>query len=65
MPEKKWKNAYIGIIVFLVLNAVWLEAYTWYVVLKRRRSQSAEKTLQAVNGGNGANGYESRTPQYV
>ncbi|XP_041028373.1 cytochrome b561 and DOMON domain-containing protein At5g47530-like [Juglans microcarpa x Juglans regia] len=65
MPEKKWKNAYIAIIVFLVLNAVWLEAYTWYVVLKRRRSQSAEKTLQGVNGRNGANGYGSRTPQYV
>uniref|UniRef100_A0A2N9EQC4 Cytochrome b561 domain-containing protein n=1 Tax=Fagus sylvatica TaxID=28930 RepID=A0A2N9EQC4_FAGSY len=52
-PDKKWKNAYIGVISVLAINALWLEAYTWYVVLKRRKSISVEKTPQGVNGANG------------
>lgn len=56
-PAKKWRHAYIAILVVLVANAAWLEAYTWYIVLKRRRSGSADKTLQGVNGANGSNGY--------
>ncbi|KAJ4822585.1 hypothetical protein Tsubulata_018847 [Turnera subulata] len=40
-PEKKWKNAYIGIIAALAFNAIWLEAYTWYVVVKRKKSESS------------------------
>ena len=52
-PDKKWKNAYIGVISVLAINALWLEAYTWYVVLKRRKSTSVEKTPQGVNGANG------------
>ncbi|KAI3716159.1 hypothetical protein L6452_23298 [Arctium lappa] len=36
-PEKKWKKAYIGMLIFLGVNAVILETYTWVVVLKRKK----------------------------
>ncbi|XP_050213131.1 cytochrome b561 and DOMON domain-containing protein At4g17280 [Mercurialis annua] len=42
-PAKTWKNAYIGIIVVLAIIAVWLEGYTWYIVIKRRRSENDAK----------------------
>ncbi|WRX27880.1 DOMON domain - like 7 [Theobroma cacao] len=58
-PEKKWKNAYIGVIVALAFNAVMLEAYTWFVVVRRKRSESAGKMPHGVNGANG-NGVNSR-----
>ncbi|KAG6431344.1 hypothetical protein SASPL_109423 [Salvia splendens] len=35
-PAKKWKNAYIGVLVFLGACAVVLESITLYVVIKRR-----------------------------
>ncbi|CAL1385976.1 unnamed protein product [Linum trigynum] len=38
-PDKKWKNAYIGVIVALGFSAVWLEASTWYITVKRRWSE--------------------------
>ncbi|KAK7303385.1 hypothetical protein RJT34_14289 [Clitoria ternatea] len=53
-----WKHAYIGIIAALGGIAVLLEAYTWMVVLKRRKSEA--KTAHGVNGTNGVNGYGSR-----
>ncbi|OAY41119.1 cytochrome b561 and DOMON domain-containing protein At5g47530 [Manihot esculenta] len=56
-PSKKWKNAYIGVIAALAFNAVWLEGYTWYLVVKRRRSESASKMPQGINGSNGFNGH--------
>ncbi|KAJ9180838.1 hypothetical protein P3X46_009036 [Hevea brasiliensis] len=59
-PEKKWKNAYIGVIAALAFNAVWLEGYTWYLVVKRRRSESAGKMPQGINGSNGVNGHVDR-----
>jgi hypothetical protein len=54
---KNWKHAYIGIIGALGGIAVFLEAYTWMVVLKRKQIEN--KTSNGVNGANGANGYGS------
>ncbi|XP_022724246.1 cytochrome b561 and DOMON domain-containing protein At5g47530-like [Durio zibethinus] len=64
-PERKWKNAYIGVIVALVFNAVMLEAYTWFVVVRRKRSESAGKIPHGVNGANGSevNGHGVRPQQ--
>lgn len=56
-PEKKWKDAYIGVIVALAVVAVILEAYTWFIVIKRKKDERAGKTQ---NGINGANGYNNR-----
>ncbi|PIN17526.1 putative membrane protein [Handroanthus impetiginosus] len=50
-PEKKWKRAYIGILICLGVNAVLLEAYTWYIVLKRKRQASvSDKHPHGANG---------------
>lgn len=57
-----WKHAYIGIIAALGGIAVFLEAYTWIIVIKRKKSEN--KFSQGVNGTNGVNGYGSR-PQQV
>ncbi|OIV96066.1 hypothetical protein TanjilG_27170 [Lupinus angustifolius] len=57
-----WKHAYIGIIAALGGIALILEAYTWIIVIRRRKSES--KTAHGVNGTNGVNGYGSR-PQQV
>nr|KYP58305.1 Auxin-induced in root cultures protein 12 [Cajanus cajan] len=54
-----WRNAYIGIIGALGAIAVLLEAYTWIIVLKRRKSEN-----KMSHGANGVNGYGSR-PQQV
>ncbi|KAI8558095.1 hypothetical protein RHMOL_Rhmol04G0062000 [Rhododendron molle] len=51
-PGKNWKRAYIGILIFLGITAAFLEAYTWYVVLKRKKTESG--TYPDV--GIGANG---------
>ncbi|XP_061344339.1 cytochrome b561 and DOMON domain-containing protein At4g17280-like [Gastrolobium bilobum] len=56
-----WKHAYIGIIAALGGIAALLEAYTWIIVLQRRKSEG--KTAN-INGTNGAHGYGSR-PQQV
>uniref|UniRef100_A0A5B7BXX4 Cytochrome b561 and DOMON domain-containing protein n=1 Tax=Davidia involucrata TaxID=16924 RepID=A0A5B7BXX4_DAVIN len=61
-PEKKWEKAYITAIVVLAFAAVVLEAFTWFVVLKRKKSARTEKTL---NGTNGFNGYGAGTQQGV
>ncbi|KAF5742114.1 cytochrome b and DOMON domain-containing protein [Tripterygium wilfordii] len=61
-PEKKWKNGYIAFIVLLALKAVLLEAYTtWYVVMKRKRSESHGKMPH--NAENGASRFGSRHQQ--
>ncbi|XVF75212.1 hypothetical protein PTKIN_Ptkin13bG0169500 [Pterospermum kingtungense] len=64
-PEKKWKHAYIGVIVALACIAVILEAYTWFVVVRRKRSERAGKMPHGVNGanGNGVNGNGGRSQQ--
>ncbi|KAL8209660.1 hypothetical protein R6Q57_006392 [Mikania cordata] len=51
-PEKKWKNAYLGVIISLGVIAAILEAFTWFVVLKRKNVEKEQ-----VNGAYGANGY--------
>ncbi|KAI3890060.1 hypothetical protein MKX03_021417 [Papaver bracteatum] len=46
-PEKKWENLYIGALTGLGVIVVLLEAFTWYVVLKRKK---AEKSNHGANG---------------
>ncbi|KAK6919247.1 AIR12, DOMON domain [Dillenia turbinata] len=67
-PEDKWKHAYIGILVGLATIAVVLEAYTWFIVIKRKRSAALKYTHEAngtngygVSNGHGANGYGARS----
>ena len=50
-PEKKWKRAYTGILVAFVMIAVFLEAFTWYIVVRRKRSARSGM----MNGANGVN----------
>ncbi|XP_009144614.1 cytochrome b561 and DOMON domain-containing protein At4g17280 [Brassica rapa] len=51
-PKKQWKNAYTGIIVALAIVATLLEAFTWYVVIKRRKLEESAKSAPhgASNG---------------
>ncbi|KAF8409683.1 hypothetical protein HHK36_005762 [Tetracentron sinense] len=58
-PAKNWKRAYISILAMLGFNAVLLEAYTWYIVLKRKKS------AKTSHSGNGVNGYGARPEQVV
>lgn len=51
-PDKKWKNAYISVIMVLAISAVLLEAFTWFLVLKRKKMESATK-MQNATGLNG------------
>ncbi|KAD4179047.1 hypothetical protein R6Q59_022611 [Mikania micrantha] len=54
-PEKKWKHAYIGVLISLGVIAAILEAFTWFIVLTRKKEEK-----QQVPPGNGAyasNGY--------
>ncbi|KAL4585362.1 hypothetical protein LXL04_009981 [Taraxacum kok-saghyz] len=53
-PEKKWERAYTGVIVVLAIVAAVLEAYTWFVVLRRKKTENVEK----ISNGNGY-GYSS------
>ncbi|KAL3519313.1 hypothetical protein ACH5RR_017462 [Cinchona calisaya] len=55
-PEKKWKHAYIGILVSLACLAVILEVITWCIVLRRKKSANANKLSHGLNGTNGVNG---------
>ncbi|KAF4379188.1 hypothetical protein G4B88_010582 [Cannabis sativa] len=55
-PEEVWKRAYTGIIIGLGAVAVSLEAYTWFYVLKKKKTEN--KVPYGANG-NGANGYGS------
>ncbi|KAD3066611.1 hypothetical protein R6Q59_019166 [Mikania micrantha] len=47
-PEKKWKNAYTGILVILGIITVILEALTWFIVLKRKKEDN--RTYGGTNG---------------
>ncbi|MFS8025865.1 putative cytochrome b561 and DOMON domain-containing protein [Helianthus anomalus] len=64
-PEKKWERAYTGIIIILAIVAAILEAYTWLVVLKRKKAANAEKMTNgngyANNGTNGHYPYSGMT----
>lgn len=63
-PEKKWKNIYTGIIIFLGACAVILEAVTWFIVIRRKKS-SSDKYPAYGNGVNGVNGHGARTDNGV
>ncbi|CAN8231679.1 unnamed protein product [Cochlearia groenlandica] len=52
-PKKQWRNSYIGIIVALAIVAFVLEAFTWYVVIKRKKLEESTKTAH-LGGANGA-----------
>lgn len=55
--QKNWKRAYIGVIICLGAIAVLLEAITWFIVIKRKKTSVSDK----YPPGNGANGYASRS----
>ncbi|KAF9688243.1 hypothetical protein SADUNF_Sadunf02G0176900 [Salix dunnii] len=57
--EKNWKKAYIGVLIFLGSVAVVLEAVTWMIVIKRKKTANSDKHA------NGVNGYGSRVQQTV
>ncbi|KAL8496213.1 hypothetical protein ACS0TY_020070 [Phlomoides rotata] len=52
-PESKWRNAYIIVISVLGGIAVLLEAVTWIVVLRRKKSDKATKPYDGYNNGHG------------
>ncbi|KAL5987984.1 hypothetical protein ACLOJK_035747 [Asimina triloba] len=58
-PEKKWKRAYIGILIALGAIALVLEAITWPIVIKRKK-EGSEKSHHGTHGVNGVNGYANR-----
>ncbi|XVF71783.1 hypothetical protein PTKIN_Ptkin12aG0066700 [Pterospermum kingtungense] len=58
-PDDHWKRIYIGILIFLGIVATLLEAFTWYVVLSRRKRESA-KHSHSMNGTNGVNEHGAR-----
>ncbi|KAL2938695.1 hypothetical protein RDABS01_022144 [Bienertia sinuspersici] len=65
-PEKKWKRIYSGIIIALGAIALVLEAFTWGVVMKRKKND--EKHGHPGNGTHGysnGNGYTARTQPAV
>lgn len=47
-PEKHWRNSYTAIIVVLGIVAAVLEAFTWYVVIKRGKTEESAKMGQRV-----------------
>ncbi|KAK9663934.1 hypothetical protein RND81_14G007400 [Saponaria officinalis] len=51
-PQKKWKTTYTAIIIVLGVVALLLEAFTWAVVLKRKKN-NPDKHGHHVNGANG------------
>lgn len=55
-PKAVWKRAYSGVIIALGAIALSLEAYTWFYVLKMKKSEN--KVPYGANG-NGANGHGS------
>ncbi|CAI9090161.1 OLC1v1024870C1 [Oldenlandia corymbosa var. corymbosa] len=61
-PQKKWKNAYTGVIIAIGGVAVALEAITWLIVLKRKKdggslSDNNKYPPHSSNRVNGVNGY--------
>ncbi|CAN4103644.1 unnamed protein product [Withania somnifera] len=58
--QKNWKRAYIGVIIAIGAIAVLLEAFTWFIVIKRKKSDSNK---HPQNGTNGVNAYGNGTHQ--
>ncbi|KAH6793707.1 Auxin-responsive family protein [Perilla frutescens var. hirtella] len=52
-PEPKWRRAYIVVISVLGGIALLLEAFTWIVVLKRKKSDKSTKPYDGYNNGRG------------
>ncbi|KAH6819748.1 Auxin-responsive family protein [Perilla frutescens var. hirtella] len=61
-PDQKWMRAYIGVLIGLAALAATLEIYTWYVVVKRKKSSSPHKM---PNGTHGYNGYRASSQDRV
>ena len=59
-PDGVWKRAYTGVSIAIAAVSISMEAYTWYVVLKRKSSE--RKAVHGMNGAaiNGVNGHGSR-----
>ncbi|EEF30377.1 Auxin-induced in root cultures protein 12 precursor, putative [Ricinus communis] len=49
-PEKKWKRAYSGVLIFLGATAAVLEAVTWLIVIRRKKTVSSDKYTNGTNG---------------
>jgi hypothetical protein len=65
-PAEGWRRAYVGVLIFLGFNAVLLELFTWYIVIKRKKTNDSDKHPHVGNGTNGVNGYgATRSPQDV
>lgn len=60
-PEKKWKHAYIGVLISLAVIAAILEAFTWFIVLKRKKEEKqtgpVSSSAYAGNGYGHGNGH--------
>ncbi|KAK8505953.1 hypothetical protein V6N13_002610 [Hibiscus sabdariffa] len=52
-PDDKWERVYIGILIFLGVLATLLEAFTWYVVIRRKKTSKQPHTMNGANGVNG------------
>ncbi|KAL3633606.1 hypothetical protein CASFOL_022368 [Castilleja foliolosa] len=48
-PEKKWKRAYVGVLIAMGAVSVCLEAFTWFVVIKRKRTDKQSHIGNGVN----------------
>ncbi|KZV16051.1 cytochrome b561 and DOMON domain-containing protein-like, partial [Dorcoceras hygrometricum] len=64
-PDEKWKTTYIGILVGLAFVAAFMEVYTWYVVVKRKKSSNQHKMQNEINGTAGYHGYGARAQDRV
>lgn len=52
-PVGDWKRAYVGILIGLGVCAVALEAFTWSIVIKRKRSLREGHNSDKANGAHG------------
>ncbi|XP_059318339.1 cytochrome b561 and DOMON domain-containing protein At4g17280-like [Lycium ferocissimum] len=55
--QKNWKRAYIGVIICLGAIAVLLEAITWFIVIKRKKTTAVSDKYPQGNGTNAVNAY--------
>lgn len=64
-PSKVWKRTYTGLLIILGSLAVLLEAVTWYIVIKRRRSAANLPKYPSMGGSNGySNGRSQHSQHY-
>nr|CAC37357.1 putative membrane protein [Solanum tuberosum] len=48
--QKNWKRAYTGVIIAIGAIAVLLEAFTWFIVIKRKKTDTNKHTQNGTNG---------------